>query len=99
MNKIMEHTTSLKFRPRPSEDVTFRMPIDVVQSLYEVAETRDMSFDALLRFYIGQGLRQDLAQRYGDLVWQATKEVLSSHIDSEEEVSMILEEIRLKAAV
>ena len=74
------------------------MPIDVIQSLHEIAETRDMPFEALLRFYIGQGLREDLARRYGDRVWQATEEVLSSHIDSDEEVSTILEEIRLKTA-
>ncbi len=74
------------------------MPIDVLESLYEIAEVRDMSLEALIRFYVGHGLREDLDRRYGDRVMAKTEEVLSSHIDSDEEVSTILEEIRLKAA-
>jgi hypothetical protein len=34
-------------------------------SLRQVAAQRDMSEEALLKFYIGQGLRQDLAPLWG----------------------------------
>jgi hypothetical protein len=45
----------------------------------------------------GQGLRQDLAKLFGDRVLETTAEVLAKHIESEEEVSAILREIRVAA--
>jgi hypothetical protein len=56
-----DEITILRVHPRPSEEVTVAIPVDTLGVLREVAETRDMSLEALLRFYIGQGLRQDLA--------------------------------------
>jgi hypothetical protein len=85
-------------RPRPSADVTLRIPVDVLASLDQIAPTRSMSRDALLRFYIGQGLRQDLANRYGDRVLQRAKEVLTQRLQSEEEVAAILQEIRAEVS-
>jgi hypothetical protein len=57
-----EEITLLRVHPRPSEDVTVAIPIDTLATLREVAETRDMSLVALMRLYIGYGLRQDLAR-------------------------------------
>ncbi|MEI6332787.1 MAG: hypothetical protein WCP16_26380 [Pseudanabaena sp. ELA645] len=34
--------------------------------LEEVAASRDMSIDALLKFYIGHGLRKDKAKLFSD---------------------------------
>lgn len=51
----------LHLRPRATETVSIEIPIDTLDSLKEVAVSRDMSPEALLKFYIGQGLRQDLA--------------------------------------
>ena len=56
-----------------------------------------MSEQALLKFYIGQGLRQDLAKLFGDRVLETTAEVLAKHIQSKDEVSAILQEIRVTA--
>jgi hypothetical protein len=36
------------------------------RSLEEVAASRDMSIDALLKFYIGNGLREDKAKLFSD---------------------------------
>ena len=38
----------------------------VKRSLEEVAASRDMSIDALLKFYIGNGLREDKAKLISD---------------------------------
>jgi hypothetical protein len=50
----------LRLLPRPKETVSIEMPKDTLNSVKKVAGHRDMSVEALLKFYIGQGLRQDL---------------------------------------
>ena len=67
---------------------------DTLEALQKVAATRDMSAQALLKFYIGQGLRQDLAKHYADHLLETTAQVLGRHLDSAEEVSAIMQEIR-----
>ena len=37
------------------------MPLDTLVALEKVAAVRDMLVEALIKFYVGQGLRQDLA--------------------------------------
>lgn len=58
--------TDLVFRPRPSDDVVLSIPIDTLASIREIAAERDMSPEALLKFYIGQGLRHDIARRFAE---------------------------------
>ena len=87
----------LQFQTRSSSDVTVRMPDDVLASLKKIATTHDMSIEALIKFYIGQGLRQDLAKNFADHVIDTTGQVLSRHLASEAEVSAILQEIRAEA--
>ena len=58
--------TELRFRSRPTTSVTVDVPTDTLETLEQVASSRDMSVDALLKLYIGQGLRQDVAQRFAD---------------------------------
>jgi hypothetical protein len=89
---------TLHVRPRPAEDVTLRIPIDTMQTLKKVAISRDMSVQALLKLYIGQGLRQDAALLYADRVLELTAEVLTRHGTSQDDVAAILQEIRTKAA-
>ena len=64
MNKP-EKTFELCLHPRATETISLKIPTDTVESLKKVAASRDMSLDALLKFYIGQGLRQDLAKLFG----------------------------------
>ena len=61
MNKPNEEIT-LTIQPRPSEKVSISIPKDTLESLKTIAHNQDMSLEALLKFYIGQGLRQDLAK-------------------------------------
>ncbi|MXX38944.1 MAG: hypothetical protein F4Z85_12930, partial [Gemmatimonadetes bacterium] len=48
---------AIAFRPRATEKVSIEIPKDVLDSLKQVAADRDMSLQALLKFYIGQGSR------------------------------------------
>jgi len=57
-----DEITLLRVHPRPSESVALSIPIDTLGTIRQVAESRDMSPEALMRFYIGQGLRQDIAR-------------------------------------
>lgn len=91
-----EEGFALRFRPRTSTPVTIEMPVDTRASLEKVAASRDMSVEALIKLYIGQGLRQDLAKLFADRVLEKTAQVLTRHIQSEEEVSAILKEIRVE---
>ena len=88
----------LRLRARPSEAVTLSIPSDTLELVRRVAGTRDMSPEALLKFYIGQGLRQDAARLFSERIMETTAEVLARHIPSEEERSAILREIRGEAA-
>ena len=59
--KKPEGESLLSVRPRETDVVTFAIPKDTLASLRQVATQREMSEQALLKFYIGQGLRQDLS--------------------------------------
>lgn len=54
-----DEITLLRLHPRPTETVALVVPTKTLETIKQVAETRDMSPEALMRFYIGQGLRQD----------------------------------------
>jgi len=51
-----------KFRPRETKTISLEIPTDTLRSLKRVADQRDLSLLGLLKFYIGQSLRQDVAQ-------------------------------------
>ncbi|MGH9743740.1 MAG: hypothetical protein ACRD51_15455 [Candidatus Acidiferrum sp.] len=56
-------------RDRPMISITIRMPEDVLEDLKEVAPTLGFSgYQPLIRHYIGQSLRKDLARIEGDPV-------------------------------
>lgn len=89
-----EEGFELRFRPREMEAVPIEIPKDVLDSLKRVATIRDTSYHALIKFYIGQGLRQDLSRLFADRVLDTAAEVLARHIPSQETVSTIIREIR-----
>ena len=95
--KEPEEKLTLRVRPRAVETIAIDIPIDTLDSIKNVAASRDMAHQALLKWYIGQGLRQDLAKRFTDRFLETAADVLTRHIQSEEEVSTILREIRLEA--
>ena len=65
MNQI-EEDIKLQIKPRATEAILLQIPVDAMRSLEEVAASRDMSIDALLKFYIGKGLREDKAKLFSD---------------------------------
>ncbi len=74
----------LSVRPRETEVVSLAIPKDTLASLRQVAAQREISDQALLKFYIGQGLRQDLARLFGDRVLATTARGLARHLQSDE---------------
>lgn len=93
MNKP-EAEFEMHLRPRIVETVNLKIPIDTLESLKKVADSRDMSVEALLKFYVGQGLRQDLAKLFSDRLLESTAQVLARHIQSEAEILAIIQEIQ-----
>jgi len=93
-----DEITILRMHPRPTESVALPIPTDTLATIRDVAETRDMSVEALLRSYIGQGLRQDTARLFSERILDMTERVLARHISSEDERTAILREIRGEAA-
>ncbi len=94
---VTEEGFELRLRTRPSKPVTVHIPVDALASLEKIAAGRDMSVGALLKLYIGQSMRQDLAKLSADRVMEKTEQILKQHIHSEEEVYAILREIRIEA--
>jgi hypothetical protein len=95
-NQKIEAGFGLKLRSRNSKPVTIHIPADTLSSLEKIACGRDMSVEALLKLYIGHSMRQDLAKLFTDRVLEKAEQVLKQHIQSEEEVSAILKEIRVE---
>jgi hypothetical protein len=93
-----DEVTDLRFRPRAAENVTLSVPANTLAALREVAELRDMSTEALMKLYIGQGLRQDTARLFSERILETTARVLARHISSEKERTAILREIQGEAA-
>ena len=92
-----EEGFDLKLRSRNSKPVILHIPSDTLVSLEKIAAGRDMSVEALLKLYIGQSMRQDLAKLSADRVLEKTEQVLTRHIKSQKEVSAILKEIRVES--
>jgi len=88
---------TLRIHPRPSETLPLRLPTAVIDALRAMAERRDMSLEALVRLYVGQGLRQDESDRFAERLLDSTAAVLHRRIASDQEVETILTEINLAA--
>ncbi|MEG4443747.1 hypothetical protein QUB47_14450 [Microcoleus sp. AT9_B5] len=93
-----EEEIKLQLRPRTAEIVSLNIPIDTLSSLEKIAANRDMSVEALLKFYIGQGLREDLAKVFSERLLDKTAQVLARHLESAEEISTIIREIQAETA-
>src|SRR5256884_3634304 len=57
-------SSDLLLKDRPMTSISIRMPEDVLDDLKEIAPGLGFSgYQALIRFYIGQSLRKDLARK------------------------------------
>jgi hypothetical protein len=97
--KNPEEELELNLRPRSTETVSIKIPTDTLESLRHIAAIKDMSVEALLKFYIGQCLRQDLAKQFSGRLLESTAQVLARHIQSEEEVTRIIQEIQAQTSL
>ncbi|WP_449418129.1 hypothetical protein [Phormidium nigroviride] len=93
-----ETEIKMQLRSRITEIVSIEIPTDSLASLQKIAAIRDMSVEALLKFYIGQGLRADLTKAFSERLLNTTAEVLARHLNSEEEISTIMREIQAETA-
>jgi hypothetical protein len=85
---------TLRYHDQETVELNLEIPVKVMKSLQKVAEKRKLPLEAIIKFYIGQGLRQDLANYFSDNILERTEEVLSRRLQSKEEVSEILREIK-----
>jgi hypothetical protein len=63
-----DEIVEIRLRPRPADTVELSIPSDALATIREVAATRDMSPEALMRLYIGHGLRQDVSRFFSERV-------------------------------
>jgi hypothetical protein len=61
LHEVDGEWVEVTWRPRDTTLVPMNLPKTVMASLEQVAQSRDMSIDALLKLYIGRSLRQDLS--------------------------------------
>jgi hypothetical protein len=75
---------------RPMATISLRIPEDVIEDLKEVAPKLGFSgYQPLMRAYVGQGLRKDLARLENPGV-QALEESLRRHGVGDEVISAVL---------
>ena len=86
----------IRWRKAESESVSIELPRTAIASLEKVAQNKDMSVKALLKFYIGQGLRQDLSDLSANHLLDAVAEVLSDRLGSQADA--VMREIHQKSA-
>ncbi|HEX8696471.1 MAG TPA: hypothetical protein VF746_28895 [Longimicrobium sp.] len=63
-----DELVELRLRPRPAETVELSIPLNALATIRDVAAARDMSPEALMRLYIGQGLRQDVSRLFAERI-------------------------------
>jgi hypothetical protein len=65
-------------KDRPTKPVTIRMPLDVLEDLKRVAPRRNVQgYQALIKFYIRQCLREDLEQLWEEEKSKKLESILS----------------------
>ncbi len=84
----------LKIKPRPSEIVSIKIPLDTLANLKIIAQNRNMSLESLIKFYIGKNLREDISQEFSAKLFNSTLKVLSKYISSESQREEIINEIK-----
>jgi hypothetical protein len=85
-------------KDRPMTVISLRMPENVIEELKEIAPSLGFSgYQPLIRAYIGQGLRKDLA-RLESSQFQALTESLRKHGIDDQIISAAIAEAQRKTA-
>ena len=58
---MTEEGLELKPYPEEKEEITISVPKLTFEALEKIAERKDLPLKALIKFYIGQGMRQDMS--------------------------------------
>jgi predicted DNA binding CopG/RHH family protein len=96
--KMSERIKKRLRKDRAMTTISMRLPEDVIDDLKEVAPARGFSgYQPLIRAYIGQGLRKDLARMENSQV-QILTESLRRHGVKDEVISEAIAEARLRSA-
>lgn len=83
---------------RAMTTISMRLPEDVIEDLKEIAPALGFSgYQPLIRAYIGQGLRKDLAKMENSQV-QILTESLRKHGVKDEVISQAIAEAHLRSA-
>jgi len=70
----------MKTKERKKMMVSLRMPVDVVEDLKRIAPLKGMSgYQALIKYYVGTGLRQDLEVLWLQEVPRRIQGILARH--------------------
>lgn len=85
---------TLKIKQRPSKMVSLRIPLDTLQQLKQVAATKELGYQSLLKLYIGEGLRKDLAEMGKQTLLSETENLLRKHLDDDKQVNTILRKLK-----
>lgn len=82
-------------KDRPMTTISIRMPDDVVDDLKRIAPLLGFSgYQPLLRAYVGQGLRQDLARLEGTVEMSEFIASLTRHGVDEAVIADAMDELR-----
>ena len=53
MDKMKDRSMKHEIEERPSQMVSIRIPLDTLEQLKQVAASRDLGYQSLLKLYIG----------------------------------------------
>lgn len=82
---------------RPMTTISMRLPEDVIEELKRMAPMLGMNgYQPLIRFYIGKGMRESLAELHGSQ-WERLADVLHKRGMDDEQVADIIAEARAGA--
>lgn len=89
----------LRIKERPSKMVSLRIPLDTLEQLKAVATAKDFGYQSLLKLYIGEGLRKDLAATKTQAFINKTESLLRKHLGDDRKLKTILRKLRETTAV
>ena len=96
--KVTERIRKRLRKDRTMTTISMRLPEDVIEDLKEIAPALGFSgYQPLIRAYIGQGLRKDLARMENSQV-QILMDSLRRHGVKDEVISEVIAEARLRSA-
>lgn len=85
-------------KDRPMTSISLRIPEDVIEDMKAIAPTLGFSgYQPLIRAYIGQGLRKDLARLENDQV-KLVVESLRRHGVDDQVIAEAIAEVKAKTA-